>query len=230
MKRVAYVLALMGWLLVAVAGAAEQRPNVLFIPVDDLRTELGCYGADHIRSPHIDRLAKDGTVFLRGVLPTSRLLAVADQFDDGTAARFDEGLRSGNPLPHACPRRRDAGPAFQAERLHQRQHGQDLSRGLRRRSDLERTGSPAHGRRWLCDRREPPDHGPPPRRSERTRIDRPSAQPGNPRHGYRDGGCAGQRVHRRRDRGTGRASVARIEGPRRAVLPGDRVPEAASAV
>jgi iduronate 2-sulfatase len=65
MKRVAYVLALMGWLLVAVAGAAEQRPNVLFIPVDDLRTELGCYGAEHIHSPHIDRLAKDGTVFLQ---------------------------------------------------------------------------------------------------------------------------------------------------------------------
>ncbi|MCL4203096.1 MAG: sulfatase [Pirellulaceae bacterium] len=65
MKRVSYILALIGWLFVAPAGAAEQRPNVLFIPVDDLRTELGCYGAEHIRSPHIDRLAKDGTVFLR---------------------------------------------------------------------------------------------------------------------------------------------------------------------
>ncbi len=49
---------------VAAVGAAE-RPNVLFIPVDDLRTELGCYGAEHIHSPHIDRLAQTGTVFLR---------------------------------------------------------------------------------------------------------------------------------------------------------------------
>ncbi len=44
---------------------AQQRPNVLFIAVDDLRTELGCYGASHIVSPNIDRLARSGTTFLR---------------------------------------------------------------------------------------------------------------------------------------------------------------------
>ncbi len=44
---------------------AAERPNVLFIAVDDLRTELGCYGASHIHSPHIDRLARTGTTFLR---------------------------------------------------------------------------------------------------------------------------------------------------------------------
>ena len=43
--------------------AEESRPNVLFIAIDDLRIELGCYGADHIKSPNIDRLAKDGTLF-----------------------------------------------------------------------------------------------------------------------------------------------------------------------
>jgi arylsulfatase A-like enzyme len=44
---------------------AERPPNVLFIAVDDLRTELGCYGASHIKSPNIDRLARSGTTFLR---------------------------------------------------------------------------------------------------------------------------------------------------------------------
>lgn len=39
--------------------------NVLFIAVDDLRPELGCYGAKHIRSPHIDRLASRGMLFGR---------------------------------------------------------------------------------------------------------------------------------------------------------------------
>jgi len=39
------------------------RPNVLFIAVDDLRVELGCYGQDWIRSPNIDRLASQATVF-----------------------------------------------------------------------------------------------------------------------------------------------------------------------
>ncbi|RCS49242.1 iduronate sulfatase [Bremerella cremea] len=45
-----------------VAKAAE-RPNVLFIAVDDLRPEIGCYGMPHIYSPNIDRLAAEGTVF-----------------------------------------------------------------------------------------------------------------------------------------------------------------------
>ncbi|GAB3427245.1 sulfatase [Niabella aquatica] len=38
--------------------------NVLFIAVDDLRPELGCYGRDYIHSPNIDRLASGGMVFL----------------------------------------------------------------------------------------------------------------------------------------------------------------------
>lgn len=43
--------------------AKEGRPNVLFIAVDDLRPELGCYGASHIHSPNIDALAKSGVLF-----------------------------------------------------------------------------------------------------------------------------------------------------------------------
>ena len=38
---------------------------MLFLVVDDLRPELGCYGAEHIVSPNIDRLAASGTTFLR---------------------------------------------------------------------------------------------------------------------------------------------------------------------
>lgn len=53
------------------AGAAAsvpakgRIPNVLFIAVDDLRPELGCYGVTHIRSPNIDRLASKGALFAR---------------------------------------------------------------------------------------------------------------------------------------------------------------------
>ena len=39
------------------------KKNVLFIAVDDLRPQLGCYGVDWIQSPHIDALAAEGTVF-----------------------------------------------------------------------------------------------------------------------------------------------------------------------
>lgn len=40
-----------------------DKPNILFIAVDDLRPELGCYGKTCIKSPNIDRLANLGVVF-----------------------------------------------------------------------------------------------------------------------------------------------------------------------
>ena len=43
----------------------NQHPNILFIAVDDLRTELGCYGNEAIKSPDIDQLARQGIVFER---------------------------------------------------------------------------------------------------------------------------------------------------------------------
>lgn len=46
-------------------SARGSRPNVLFIGVDDLRPELNCYGASHIKSPNIDRLASEGVLFER---------------------------------------------------------------------------------------------------------------------------------------------------------------------
>ncbi len=55
-------------LLVTTAPLCAQpadRPNVLFIAVDDLRTNLGCYGDPLAVTPHLDALAGRGTLFTR---------------------------------------------------------------------------------------------------------------------------------------------------------------------
>jgi arylsulfatase A-like enzyme len=46
-------------------GGDRNRFNVLLICVDDLRPELGCYGATYAPTPNIDRLASSATVFTR---------------------------------------------------------------------------------------------------------------------------------------------------------------------
>jgi arylsulfatase A-like enzyme len=44
-------------------GRSPRGPNVLLIAVDDLRTELGCYGLPYVQSPNLDRLASQGVLF-----------------------------------------------------------------------------------------------------------------------------------------------------------------------
>jgi arylsulfatase A-like enzyme len=55
------LLALGGWLTPACLAGGPKRPNVVFILVDDMGyADVGCMGAKDIRTPNIDRLAKEG--------------------------------------------------------------------------------------------------------------------------------------------------------------------------
>lgn len=43
----------------------KERPNILFIAVDDLRPEFGAYGATHIQASNLDALARQSLIFDR---------------------------------------------------------------------------------------------------------------------------------------------------------------------
>jgi arylsulfatase A-like enzyme len=91
-------------LLNATCGNAPDKVtprNVLFIAVDDLRCELGCYGSSFIKTPNMDRLAARGSVFTqsycqmplcgpsRASLMTGRYPETLNTFWHGTSWRAE---------------------------------------------------------------------------------------------------------------------------------------------
>ena len=55
--------------LVTPAQAAPDKPNILFFFADDLRASaLGCYGHPDAKTPNIDKLASQGTLFTRAYI------------------------------------------------------------------------------------------------------------------------------------------------------------------
>ena len=54
--------------------AAERRPNILWIVGENLKLDLGCYGAKNVKTPNLDGLAAEGVRFTR-VFSTSPVCA-----------------------------------------------------------------------------------------------------------------------------------------------------------
>lgn len=68
MKKLTTILLLLGFACACKSvdeNTKTQKPNILFIAVDDLRPELGCYGSEIAITPNIDALAGDGLLFER---------------------------------------------------------------------------------------------------------------------------------------------------------------------
>jgi N-acetylglucosamine-6-sulfatase len=67
LRRLPPLLAAAGLLFAGIAGASAataDRPNIVFILADDVRwDDLGVTGHPFVKTPHIDRIAKEGVMF-----------------------------------------------------------------------------------------------------------------------------------------------------------------------
>ena len=82
-----------------------SKPNILFIAVDDLRPELGCYGVKEIKTPQLDALAQSGVTFNRAycqlaVCNPSRVSILTGLRPDSTKV-WDLATRFRNTIPNA---------------------------------------------------------------------------------------------------------------------------------
>ncbi|MDB4370283.1 sulfatase, partial [Akkermansiaceae bacterium] len=59
------LLCLSALTILAFTSNAADKPNILFIAIDDLRPELGCYGSEAVLSPNLNQLASKGLRFDR---------------------------------------------------------------------------------------------------------------------------------------------------------------------
>ena len=88
---------------VLMAAAKGKRPNILMIPVDDLKPIMGCYGNKDIITPNFDRLAKMGTIFLnnacqQAVCGPTRASLMTGRYPDSTGVwDLHTPMRSVNP-------------------------------------------------------------------------------------------------------------------------------------
>ena len=95
----------------------SPKPNVLFIAVDDLRPELGCYGVEEIQTPQIDALAASGVTFHRAYCQLAVCNPSRVSLLTGLRPDSSQGLGSGDAVPPYRSRRRHAAAAVQAARL-----------------------------------------------------------------------------------------------------------------
>ncbi|GMU23247.1 MAG: arylsulfatase [Phycisphaerae bacterium] len=88
----------------APAEAAADQPNIIYIMADDLGYgDLGCYGQKRIKTPHIDRLAEEGTRFTQfysgcTVCAPARSVLMTGQHTGHTWVRGNTGRSGRVPL------------------------------------------------------------------------------------------------------------------------------------
>ena len=90
-----FILLLLGLSFIAYTPEEKPtQPNILFIAVDDLRPELGCYGNTLIKSPNIDRLASQAYLFRNHYVTVPTCGASRHSLMTGMYPRDKDGLNN----------------------------------------------------------------------------------------------------------------------------------------
>lgn len=81
-----------------------KPPNILFIMIDDLRPELGCYGHEQIHSPHLDRFAQTSIQFNRAYCMVPTCGASRASLMTGLRPHPTRFVRAGTRIGREAPR------------------------------------------------------------------------------------------------------------------------------
>jgi len=79
------------------AGAAEPRPNLVLLLTDDQNyASMGCTGNDQVKTPQLDRLARDGLIFdaaydTTSICMASRAQVMTGMYEYKTGCNFSHG-------------------------------------------------------------------------------------------------------------------------------------------
>ena len=76
-------------LLFATVLCQAAPPNILWFIVDDMSANFSCYGEKLIQTPHVDRLAREGTRFSRAFV-TAPVCSPCRSADDGGEQQGEE--------------------------------------------------------------------------------------------------------------------------------------------
>jgi len=101
MRSVRVVFVLFFFCLVSRAIAVENKPNLIFILVDDQGYyDLGCYGGTEFDTPRIDRMAREGIRFTSPIImPRRRYAARRERAFSPVAIRAESAWRHGSSVP-----------------------------------------------------------------------------------------------------------------------------------
>ena len=96
----------------------SAQPNIVLILADDLGYgDVGCYGATKVKTPNIDRLAKESLTFTRGYVPCSLCCPSLATIITGLYPHQHKVTSNDPAIPAGVkPREFQRSPAFEAGR------------------------------------------------------------------------------------------------------------------